>query len=83
MSSCVCKILFKSTQVYGCYCEMFRGLTFLGHTVDFRILPIQLYFWGDTPETSRSVQGGLVQTTPTSAWLDIVPIVPVLRHNTG
>jgi len=21
-------------QVYGCYCKMFRGLTFLGHSVE-------------------------------------------------
>jgi len=33
MSSCVCKILFQSDQLCSCYCKMFRGLTFLGHTV--------------------------------------------------
>ena len=30
---CVCKILFKLVQVCGGCCEMFRGLTFLGHSV--------------------------------------------------
>ena len=30
MSSCVCKISFKSVQVCGGCCKMFRGLTFLG-----------------------------------------------------
>jgi len=34
MSSCVCKISFKSAQVCGGCCKMFRGLTFLGHSVD-------------------------------------------------
>ena len=33
MSSCVCKISFKYVQVCGGYCKMFRGLTFLGHSV--------------------------------------------------
>ena len=33
MSSCVAKILFKSDQLCCCYCKMFSGLTFLGHTV--------------------------------------------------
>ena len=33
MSSCVCKISFKSVQVCGGCCKMFRGLTFLGHSV--------------------------------------------------
>ena len=33
MSSCVCKISFKSVQLCGGCCEMFRGLTFLGHSV--------------------------------------------------
>ena len=33
MSSCVCKISFKSVQVCGGCCKMFRGLTFLGHNV--------------------------------------------------
>ena len=33
MSSCVCKKLFKSVQVCSGCCEMFRGLTFLGHSV--------------------------------------------------
>jgi len=27
---CVCKILFKSDQLCGCYCKMFRGLSFFG-----------------------------------------------------
>ena len=36
MSSCVCKISFKSVQVCGGCCEMFRGLTFLGHSVEAR-----------------------------------------------
>ena len=30
MSSCVCKISFKSVQVCGGCCKMFRGLTFFG-----------------------------------------------------
>ena len=30
MSSCVCKISFKSVQVCGGCCKMFRGLTFYG-----------------------------------------------------
>ena len=30
MSSCVCKISFKSVQVCSGCCKMFRGLTFLG-----------------------------------------------------
>jgi len=30
---CVCKISFKSVQVCGGCCKMFRGLTFLGHSV--------------------------------------------------
>ena len=30
MSSCVCKISFKSLQVCGGCCKMFRGLTFFG-----------------------------------------------------
>jgi len=30
MSSCVCKISFKSVHVCGGCCKMFRGLTFLG-----------------------------------------------------
>ena len=30
MPSCVCKISFKSVQVCGCCCKMFRGLTFSG-----------------------------------------------------
>ena len=31
---CVCKISFiKSVQVWGGCCKMFRGLTFLGHSV--------------------------------------------------
>ena len=30
MSSCVCKILFKSVQVCGGCCKMFRRLNFLG-----------------------------------------------------
>jgi len=34
MSSCVCKISFKSVQVCGGCCEMFRGLTF-GDSVSF------------------------------------------------
>jgi len=34
MSSCVCKISFKSVQVCGGCCKMFRGLTFLGHSVE-------------------------------------------------
>ena len=29
----VCKISFKSVQVCGGCCKMFRGLTFLGHSV--------------------------------------------------
>ena len=33
MLSYVCKISFKSVQVCGGCCEMFRGLTFLGHSV--------------------------------------------------
>ena len=33
MSSCVCKISFKSVQVCGGCCKMFRGITFLGHSV--------------------------------------------------
>ena len=33
MSSCVCKISFKSVQVCGGCCKMFRWLTFLGHSV--------------------------------------------------
>ena len=33
MSSCVCKISFKSVQVCDGCCKMFRGLTFLGHSV--------------------------------------------------
>ena len=33
MSSCVCKILFKSEQICGCCCKMLRGSLFLGHTV--------------------------------------------------
>ena len=32
MSSCVCKISFKSVEVCGGCCK-FRGLTFLGHSV--------------------------------------------------
>ena len=39
MSSCVCKISFKSVQVCGSCCKMFRGLTFLGHSV-VRLFPI-------------------------------------------
>jgi len=31
MSSCVCKISFKSVQVCGGCCKMFRGSLFLGH----------------------------------------------------
>jgi len=31
--SCVYKISFKSVQVCGGCCKMFRGLTFLGHSV--------------------------------------------------
>jgi len=34
MSSCVCKILFKSEQICGCCCKMLRGSLFWGHTVD-------------------------------------------------
>jgi len=34
---CVCKISFKSVQVCGGCCKMFRGLTFLGHGVNARI----------------------------------------------
>jgi len=30
------KISFKSVQVCGGCCEMFRGLTFLGHSVEAR-----------------------------------------------
>jgi len=33
MSSCVCKISFKSVQVCGSCRKMFRGLTFWGHSV--------------------------------------------------
>ena len=33
MSSCACKIAFKSVQVCGGCCKLFRGLTFLGHSV--------------------------------------------------
>ena len=35
MSSCVCKISFKSVQVCSGCCEMFRGLTFLEHSVGY------------------------------------------------
>ena len=33
---CVCEISFKSYQLCGCYCKIFRGLslTFMGHTVE-------------------------------------------------
>ena len=33
MSSCVCKILFKSEQICGCCFKMLRGLLFLGHGI--------------------------------------------------
>ena len=33
MSSCVCKILFKSEQICGFCCKMLRGSLFWGHTV--------------------------------------------------
>ena len=34
MSSCVCKILFKSEQICGCYCKMLRGSLFWRHMVN-------------------------------------------------
>jgi len=36
----MCKILFKSMQVSACYCKMFRGSLFRGHSVvvSFRLL---------------------------------------------
>jgi len=38
MPSCVCKISFKSVQVCGGWCKMFRGLIFLGHSVERRLV---------------------------------------------
>ena len=48
MSSCVCKISFKSVQVCGGCCKMFRGLTFwdtvyTSGTVDDAILPLVVH----------------------------------------
>ena len=37
MSFHVRQTLFKSLQVSACYCKMFRGLTFLWHTVQFQM----------------------------------------------
>ena len=46
MSSCVCKILFKSVQVCGGCCKMFRGLTFLGHSVEKHTIQYNMYVTG-------------------------------------
>ena len=37
MSSCVCKISFKSVQVCGGCCKMFRGLTFFGTQCSYTV----------------------------------------------
>jgi len=42
MSSCVCKISFKSVQVCGGCCKMFRGFTFLGTQCSFAAAGLQL-----------------------------------------
>jgi len=49
MSSCVCKISFKSVQVCSGCCKMFRGLTFLGtqctlHSPCDYVVPFPKYF---------------------------------------
>ena len=54
MSSCVCKILFKSEQICGCCCKMLRGSLFLGTHGTRQLTLVGTH--GEEPENTAGVK---------------------------
>ena len=84
MSSCVCKISFKSVQVCGGCCKMFRGLTFLGHSVCM-YMSIYLFIHSFTLAMPsmlwRCWLSGRKGIRPVKNWLGVDDVALILQQN--